>query len=72
MNESIKKILTAAFWIAREAPAEQSRYAGQVKVQWAEVHRIREALRELKIDWNYWDTGCEISRLIDAANGGGS
>lgn len=64
MNKSVEKILTAAFRIAREAPAKQSRYAGQAKVHWAEVQRIREGLRELSIDWTFWDAGAEIARLI--------
>lgn len=69
MNKAVEKILTAAFRIAREAPAQQSRYAGQAKVQWAEVQRIREGLRDLGIDWTFWDAGAEISRLIKTVEG---
>jgi hypothetical protein len=64
MNTPLERLLIAAFHIAREAPRTQGRYTGQVRVQWAHVQQIRQALSDLGVDYHFWDSGAERARLL--------
>lgn len=65
-SDPIRQILLAVFYIARSAPKKRQRYAGQAKVPWSEVERIRGALSQLGIDLHSWDVARELERLEGA------
>ncbi|WP_027887296.1 hypothetical protein [Meiothermus taiwanensis] len=66
MPDPRRKLLEAAYLIARYAPKKQGKYVGQAKVSWHDIKNLRQALADLNISINHWDSATELERLYGA------